>query len=86
MSSSVSVAPPCQQTFNLITFVSTPLRYGDVAYEQAQYPLAISRRGGRCGPKSGQIAGELENLPLLLGRHRPHGLSLEHSQLGFELL
>ena len=42
-------------------------------------------RGGRC-PQLGEVAGELEDLSLLLGRDGAHGLSLEGCQLGFEFL
>src|ERR1044072_6207916 len=57
-----------------------PLRHGDVAYKQTQYPLAVSRRCGRCSPKFWQVAGKLEDLPLLLGGHGAQGLSFEGCQ------
>lgn len=63
-----------------------PLRHGDVAYKQTQYPLAVSRRCGRCSPKFWQVAGKLEDLPLLLGGHGAQGLSFEGCQLSLEFL
>jgi hypothetical protein len=60
--------------------------HGDVAHQQAKDALAVSlSRGGRC-PQLGEVAGELQDLSLLLGRHRAHGLSFEGCQLGFEVL
>ena len=60
--------------------------HGDVAHKQAEDALAVSlSRGGR-RPQLGEVAGELEDLSLLFGRHGPHCLSFEGCQLGFEIL
>ena len=45
-----------------------PLDDGDIADQQAEYALAVTRCGGWSGPEFRESAGQLQDLPFLFGR------------------
>src|SRR5438270_12314136 len=54
-----------------------PLGDGDIADQQAEHALAVTRCGGWSGPESREVAGHLQDLPFLFGRNGTQCLSLE---------
>src|SRR5437667_4453194 len=61
-----------------------PLDDGNIADQQAEHALAVTRCGGLSGPESREVAGQLQDLPFLFGRDGTQCLSLEVGQLGLE--
>src|SRR5437588_13101252 len=59
-----------------------PLDDGNIADQQAEHALAVTRCGGLSGPESREVAGQLQDLPFLFGRDGTQCLSLEVGQLG----
>src|ERR1700738_961922 len=61
-----------------------PLDDGDIADQQAEHALAVTRCGGWSGPELREVAGQLQDLPFLFSRNGTQCLSLEVGQLGLQ--
>src|SRR6516225_696188 len=62
-----------------------PLDDSDVLDQQAEHTLAITCFGGRSGPQSWEVAGQLQDLSLLFGADGAQRLTLEVGELRLEV-